>query len=92
MNQQWKLLQQQNLLSLIEYVNGDIYARNIFRQIWFSQHKVVSQQEPGLLPEHGGSLRLNTTWAKSMLRRLNIRAKHPPPSATAWICDHLSLP
>ena len=71
--------------SLIEYANEDIHTNihNLFFCFQFSQPKVVSQQEPGLLPEHGGNLRLNTTWAKSMLRRLNIRTKHPPPSASA---------
>ena len=33
------------------------------------------QQEPSLLQEFGGSLSLNTTWAKSMLRRLGIRSR-----------------
>ena len=37
--------------------------------------QVLMQQEPSLLQEHGGSLRLTTTWAKSVLRRLGIRAR-----------------
>jgi hypothetical protein len=37
--------------------------------------QVVMAREPELLAEHGGTLRLNTTWAKSMLRRLGIRSR-----------------
>ena len=31
------------------------------------------QQDPSLLQEFGGQVKLNTTWAKSMLRRLGIK-------------------
>jgi len=37
--------------------------------------QVISQQEPDLLHDAGGHVKLNTTWAKSMLRRLGIRNK-----------------
>ena len=37
--------------------------------------QVIMQQEPALLHEFGGQVKLNTTWAKSMLRRLGIKSK-----------------
>ena len=37
--------------------------------------QVVMAQEPGLLHDTGGPVKLNTTWAKSMLRRLGIKNK-----------------
>ena len=36
---------------------------------------VIMQQDPSLLQEFGGQVKLNTTWAKSMLRRLGIKNK-----------------
>ena len=37
--------------------------------------QVIMQQDPSLLQEFGGQVKLNTTWAKSMLRRLGIKSK-----------------
>ena len=37
--------------------------------------QVIMQQDPSLLHEFGGQVKLNTTWAKSMLRRLGIKNK-----------------
>jgi len=37
--------------------------------------QVIMQQDPTLLQEFGGQVKLNTTWAKSMLRRLGIKSK-----------------
>ena len=37
--------------------------------------QVIMQQDPSLLQEFGGQVKLNTTWAKSMLRRLGIKNK-----------------
>ena len=37
--------------------------------------QVILQQDPAALQEFGGAVRLNTTWAKSMLRRLGIKNK-----------------
>merc|ERR1712106_978808 len=37
--------------------------------------QVIMQQDPSILQEFGGQVKLNTTWAKSMLRRLGIKNK-----------------
>eukprot|EP00092_Neocalanus_flemingeri_P006674 GFUD01007206.1.p1 GENE.GFUD01007206.1~~GFUD01007206.1.p1 ORF type:complete len:760 (+),score=126.41 GFUD01007206.1:122-2401(+) len=37
--------------------------------------QVIMQQDPSILQEFGGQVKLNTTWAKSMLRRLGIKSK-----------------
>lgn len=34
--------------------------------------QVLRQHEPALLEENGGSLKLNTTWAKSILKRIGV--------------------
>lgn len=34
--------------------------------------QVLRQHEPSLLEENGGSLKLNTTWAKSILKRIGV--------------------
>ena len=34
--------------------------------------QVLSENEPELLTENGGQIELNTTWAKSFLRRMNL--------------------
>lgn len=35
--------------------------------------KIISKLEPGLLEENGGTIILNTTWAKSFLKRICVR-------------------
>lgn len=35
--------------------------------------QVLMQYEPGLLEENGGKLKLNTTWAKSFLKRIGVQ-------------------
>ena len=37
--------------------------------------QVIMQSDPSVLHEFGGQVKLNTTWAKSMLRRLGIKSK-----------------
>jgi hypothetical protein len=34
--------------------------------------QVLTQYEPGLLEENGGKVKLNTTWAKSFLKRIGV--------------------
>ncbi len=34
--------------------------------------EVLMQHDPSMLPEYGGSIQLNPTWAKSFLKRLNL--------------------
>lgn len=35
--------------------------------------QVLTQYEPGLLEENGGKVKLNTTWAKSFLKRIGVQ-------------------
>jgi hypothetical protein len=35
--------------------------------------QVLMQYEPGLLEENGGKVKLNTTWAKSFLKRIGVQ-------------------
>ena len=37
--------------------------------------QVIKAQDPALLHDSGGPIKLNTTWAKSMMRRLGIKNK-----------------
>jgi len=36
--------------------------------------QVLMEHDPNLLAENGGHIQLNTTWAKSFLKRLNLLA------------------
>ena len=69
---------------IIAFPSNDFLDRRAIKGSTTAQPRldvqVLRQQEPGLLPEHGGALRLNTTWAKSMLRRLGIRSRAGQPT------------
>ena len=74
-------------VSRIYYMTNHILLKNAPRKLQRKGEKITSfvviaaakqvvmAQEPGLLHDTGGPVKLNTTWAKSMLRRLGIKNK-----------------
>lgn len=44
-------------------------------KLMFSYCQVLMQNDPSLLHENGGQIKLNPTWAKSFLKRMGLRSK-----------------
>ena len=45
-------------------------------------YEVIVQNEPGLLEEYGGHIKLNVSWAKSFLKRIDAKKMIPVPIKT----------
>ena len=45
-------------------------------------YEVIVQNEPGLLEEYGGHIKLNVSWAKSFLKRIDAKKMIPAPIKT----------